>query len=521
MIFALLVVVCCLGSVRAYTDDAKNDKVTSLPRSENLEIDNFGFSGYLDIDGSEPGSKHMHYWFFESANDPANDPVAFWTNGGPGCSGLLGGLSEQGPFWPQSDGMLATNQYAWNNNANMIFVEQPCGVGFSYSSANDTKADYTYNDMAAAKDYFSMIEKWLERFPEYAGNDLYLTSESYGGHYLPTLAKYIVDFGEGGNTALNGNFRGFMVGNPATDMYSTTPAMLDTWWGHQLLPKPLYDTWVGQCSTMVQKFANAELCEMTFLRMYTATSSLNPYALDFGTCVEDENYSKSSKSKSTGSKRTSKMRSSQAKRMLHHHLKSEGWLSEKVLETIKMGTIDPAAQPSYDACIDDYLTDFLNDPEVKAALHVNQKLVWSDCSYAVDYSIVDSELKNTAPIYSYLMENNDKYNLNILVYSGDDDSVCGTVGTQNWIYDLGFDVKKGYDWVEWFVYDQLAGYFVQFDGAGSKMAFATVHKAGHEVPTYQPAAALGLFQAYLNKNIYSDADINRGATDLTPTDDKK
>ena len=90
MIFALLVVVCCLGSVRAYTDDAKNDKVTSLPRSENLEIDNFGFSGYLDIDGSEPGSKHMHYWFFESANDPANDPVAFWTNGGPGCPGLLG-----------------------------------------------------------------------------------------------------------------------------------------------------------------------------------------------------------------------------------------------------------------------------------------------------------------------------------------------------------------------------------------------------------------------------------------------
>jgi len=28
--------------------------------------------------------------------------------------------------------------------------------------------------------------------------------------------------------------------------------------------------------------------------------------------------------------------------------------------------------------------------------------------------------------------------LNILVYSGDNDAVCATIGTQNWIYDLGF-----------------------------------------------------------------------------------
>lgn len=41
------------------------------------------------------GSKEMHYWFVESMEDPANAPVAFWTNGGPGCSGLLGFMTEQ------------------------------------------------------------------------------------------------------------------------------------------------------------------------------------------------------------------------------------------------------------------------------------------------------------------------------------------------------------------------------------------------------------------------------------------
>lgn len=145
--------------VEAMTPEAEADKVSTLPMSANLKTQNFGFSGYLDVSDT----KHMHYWFFPSTSaDASSDPVVFWTNGGPGCSGLLGAFTEQGPFWPQADGNLADNEYAWNRAANMIFVEQPCGVGFSYSSANDTKADYTYDDDAAAKDFFSLIEGWQD-----------------------------------------------------------------------------------------------------------------------------------------------------------------------------------------------------------------------------------------------------------------------------------------------------------------------------------------------------------------------
>jgi hypothetical protein len=43
------------------------------------------FSGYLDLPG-----RHIHYVYVESQRSPRNDPVVFWTNGGPGCSGLLG-----------------------------------------------------------------------------------------------------------------------------------------------------------------------------------------------------------------------------------------------------------------------------------------------------------------------------------------------------------------------------------------------------------------------------------------------
>jgi carboxypeptidase C (cathepsin A) len=74
----------------AYTDAALADQVKNLPGSENLDITFNQFSGYLNIPGNSGNSKFMHYWFVESMGSPTKDPLAFWTNGGPGCSGLIG-----------------------------------------------------------------------------------------------------------------------------------------------------------------------------------------------------------------------------------------------------------------------------------------------------------------------------------------------------------------------------------------------------------------------------------------------
>lgn len=121
----------------------------------------------------------MHYWFVESSSPTAaTDPVAFWTNGGPGCSGLLGFLTEQGPFRPNADMTLSYNPYSWNTIANMVFIEAPCGVGFSYSSAEDTTEDYKMDDAETAADNYELIQQFMKRFPDLASNDLYITSES-------------------------------------------------------------------------------------------------------------------------------------------------------------------------------------------------------------------------------------------------------------------------------------------------------------------------------------------------------
>jgi hypothetical protein len=77
---------------------------------------------------------------------------------------------------------LSPNQYAWNKVASILYVEQPAGVGFSYS---DTKADFTTGDAKAASDNYVLIREFLKRFPNVQGNDFYIASESYGGHYMP------------------------------------------------------------------------------------------------------------------------------------------------------------------------------------------------------------------------------------------------------------------------------------------------------------------------------------------------
>lgn len=97
-----------------------------------------------------------------------------------------------------------------------------------------------------------------------------------------------------------------------------------------------------------------------------------------------------------------------------------------------------------------------------------------------------------APYYNYLIDGG--FNLDILVYSGDDDAVCGTIGTQSWIWNLGYKPKSL--WQPYLVTGQTAGFLTQF--TGTKMAFLTVHRAGHEVPTYVPDVALDMWGKFLS-----------------------
>lgn len=157
-----------------------SDRIYSLP-GLNSTLDFRQFAGYLNVD--KAAGRNIFYWFAEAATaDAANAPVVFWTNGGPGCSSLLGLLAEHGPFRVDQQGKtLVDNPMSWNVAVNIFYVEQPAGVGFSYS---ETEQDYMHvGDGSAALDNYRIVRAFMERYPqvrarhaEYAGSECVRTA---------------------------------------------------------------------------------------------------------------------------------------------------------------------------------------------------------------------------------------------------------------------------------------------------------------------------------------------------------
>jgi serine carboxypeptidase-like clade 2 len=95
--------------------------------------------------------------------------------------------------------------------ANVIFLESPAGVGFSYS--NTSSENRVSGDTRTAVDAYIFLLHWLERFPEYKGRDFYIAGESYSGHYVPQLATVILALHKLGATSMN--LKGIFVSWPS------------------------------------------------------------------------------------------------------------------------------------------------------------------------------------------------------------------------------------------------------------------------------------------------------------------
>ncbi|EAZ38365.1 hypothetical protein OsJ_22740 [Oryza sativa Japonica Group] len=201
-------------------DRQEADRVQRLP-GQPAELGFRQFAGYVTV--NETHGRALFYWFFEAASDVATKPLVLWLNGGPGCSSLgYGALEESGPFLVNNNDTLIINPESWNKEANLLFVESPAGVGFSYTNTTTDLAHF--GDNLTAHDAHAFLVNWLERFPQFKGHDLYIAGESYAGHYVPQLATKILHFNkkkkEHDDDDRIINLKGIMIGNAAIDSSS-------------------------------------------------------------------------------------------------------------------------------------------------------------------------------------------------------------------------------------------------------------------------------------------------------------
>ncbi|CAN1848109.1 Putative serine carboxypeptidase-like 23 [Linum perenne] len=161
----------------AEEEEEEEDRISELPGQPKVKFKQY--SGYVTVD--EVAGRALFYWLTEvpASSHPSSKPLVVWLNGGPGCSSVAYGASEEvGPFRINNTASgLYLNKYSWNSVANILFLETPAGVGFSYSNHSSDLLDT--GDIRTATDSLQFLLHWLDRFPRYKDRQLFLTGESY------------------------------------------------------------------------------------------------------------------------------------------------------------------------------------------------------------------------------------------------------------------------------------------------------------------------------------------------------
>ncbi|PKI57859.1 hypothetical protein CRG98_021762 [Punica granatum] len=389
------------------------DLVVGLPGQPPV---GFGqYSGYVAVDGRK--QRALFYYFAEAEQDPATKPLVLWLNGGPGCSSLgVGAFNENGPFRPSGE-VLVRNEYSWNKEANMLYLETPIGVGFSYST--DTSSYEAVNDKITGTqlDNLVFLQRWFVKFPQYKNNSLFITGESYAGHYVPQLAELMLLLNKKEKLF---NLKGIALGNPVLEFATDFNSRAEFFWSHGLISDSTYRMFTSVCnySRYVSEYARGSIspvCSKVMGLVTQETSKfVDNYDVTLDVCLSSLH--------------------SQSKRLS----------PQRVTDAI-------------DVCIEDETVNYLNRRDVQRALHARLVGVrrWDVCSNVLDYELLDMEIP-TIMILGKLI----KAGIPVLVYSGDQDSVIPLTGSRTLIHglaeELGLNATTAYR--VWFEGQQVGGW---------------------------------------------------------------
>ncbi|KAH8602420.1 Alpha/Beta hydrolase protein [Bisporella sp. PMI_857] len=398
------------------------------------------YSGYLDDDAND---KHLFYWFFESRNDPKNDPVVLWLNGGPGCSSLTGLFLELGPASIDKNLKIVHNPYSWNANASVIFLDQPVNVGYSYSGSSVS------NTVAAGKDVYALLTLFFKQFPEYATQDFHIAGESYAGHYIPVFTSEILS-----HKKRNINLKSVLIGNGLTDgltQYEKYRPMACGEGGYKAVLDSgecqAMDNALPRCQSLIQNCYDSEsiwscvpasiYCNNALIGPYQRTGQ-NVYDIR-GKCEDSNNLCYS----------------------------ALGWIS-----------------------------DYLNKPEVIEALGAEVSS-YDSCNFDINRNFLfqGDWMQPYHRLVPGILEQ-----IPVLIYAGDADYICNWLGNQAWTDALEWPGQKAFNKAETKALKLNDGTkYGEGKGSGN-LTFARIYQAGHMVPMDQPVASLDFLNRWISGN---------------------
>ena len=392
--------------------------------------------GYIPV---RPGAS-MFYWFYRTTHPDGclNRPIVLWLQGGPGYSGSgIGNFLEFGP----NNQYLEVRNSSWVQTANLLFVDSPVGVGFSFVA---DAGKLTTNVEEISDDLISMLQTFMREHPQFENNPLYIFGQSYGGKMAAALTYYLhTSIKEGDITC---NLKGLAIGNgfvsPADSMAS---------WPDLMFQMSLIDD--VQCKAIRDKAS----------RMLSESENGNwaPASQEYGSLMS---------------------LMSQA---------APGFNVYKITDLVK-----PVAD--WGLVYDMNIYDFMNGPVKEKLGIVPNAAQWTKISMRVPQHHIDS-FDFGKPAWHMVDEILKNPDVDVIVYSGQLDIICSTSGALRWMNRLTWEGKEEFDKAERkMLISPDTSVPEMFVKSYENLKMYWVLNAGHVVPADVPDTALRMLNRILD-----------------------
>lgn len=402
------------------------------------------YAGYLDVAPQRGG--RMFFWMTEADVQTEDTPVVIWLDGGPGDSSLNALFWENGPLRVDLAGTVTLADARWNRHADMVYVDQPLGTGFSVV---DTAGAVTTREQVV-EDFLAFLDAFYAVFPDKRERPLYLSGESFAGHYIPDFARAIIDRNARGEAPAALRLEGLLIISAMVDPLIQFHADIDYAQGAGLID--------ARQRTVVED-------QFTIFKA----------AIDDGTADQDS-----------------------FNAMLGSILQYTGSTTVGV-NMYDISRYDVAAGFLWPAEEMGAMTAYLNREDVRQAIHVGDfSGEFGGFSETVFEDLMPYFYVSTAPVLAGLLEE-----LPVLMAAGQWDMMSNHIGQERLLAALDWTGREGFAQVErgvWMLADQPVGY----GRAYGNLTYLMVIGGSHMLPFTQPDASEDMLRRFLAGEGFDD-----------------
>ncbi|WCJ41646.1 serine carboxypeptidase-like 51 [Euphorbia peplus] len=419
----------------------------TLPPSKNQ--DESEDWGYVEV---RPKA-HMFWWLYKSpyrVENPSKPwPIILWLQGGPGASGVgIGNFEEVGPL----DLNLKPRNSTWLKLADLLFVDNPVGTGYSYVDETNL---FVKTDEEAAADLTTLLQNLFNKNDLLQKSPLYIVAESYGGKYAVTLGLSALKAIESGK--LKAKLGGVVLG--------------DTW----ISPEDFVVSW-GPLLKDVSRIDENGL------------QRANKLAEVIKQQISDRQYESAT---NTWAQLEGEISDSSNSVDFYNFLLDSGMDPVSTIAAEKIGIkryMNYLSSLSSNGGINSLMNGAIKNKLKIIPLNVS----WGGQSDYVFSNLAGDFMKPRISEVDQLLDKG----VNVTVYSGQLDVICATKGTEAWIQKLKWDGLGEFMKLERIpLYCEVDKVTRGFTKSYKNLHFYWILKAGHFVPVDQPCIALNMVGA--------------------------